>query len=337
MTTPQSRSTVGPVRITAIGLGYIFVSLLVAAAATNSGNNALFLVLALMLAFLVLSGLSSRRNVRGLQVRLHGPPEVFANRPFNLEFEVKSKRRWLPHWFLLVSADRRERARLVNYLPARGRSRGILESFQKRRGLQRISHLVVTSPFPFGFFFKTHRYKTSLELLVYPELFGPEEKRVEGIGELGDMGGARPGRGNELRQLRVFQPGDDPRGVHWKQTAKTGSMIFMEREEDQGRRVSILLDNGVSGVTEEVEARFERLVSEAATVAADLLVRGFEVELVTRDKHLRFASGFRQRGAILEALALVEPCPPKELPLESMDRRAPTVRLALDSQAGPIP
>lgn len=337
MTTPKRNSAVGPVRITAIGLGYIFVSLLVAAAATNSGNNALFLVLSLMLAVLVLSGLSSRRNVRGLEVRLQGPPEVFANRPFSLEFEIKSRRRWFPHWCLLVSADRRERARLVNYLPALGRSRGILESLQKRRGLQRIPHLVVTSPFPFGFFFKTHRYKTSLELLVYPELFGPEEKRVEGVGELGDMGGARPGRGNELRQLRVFQPGDDPRGLHWKQTAKTGRLIFMEREEDQGRRVSILLDNGVSGLTAEVESRFERLVSEAATIATDLLLRGFEVELVTRDRHLRFASGYRQRGAVLETLALVEPCAPEEVPLESMDRRAPTVRLALDPQAGTAP
>src|SRR5581483_578512 len=87
-------------------------------------------------------------------------------------------------------------------------------------------------------------------------------------------------------------PGDDPRRIHWKQTARTGSMIFTEREAEEGRRLSIVFDNAVGELaTPESRARFERLVSEAATAAVDYLGRGFEVELRTRDERLAFASG----------------------------------------------
>src|ERR1700730_18514270 len=54
------------IRITNFGLGYILMCLVVAIAATNTGNNGLYLVLAGMLAGMIVSGLVSRRNVRGV-------------------------------------------------------------------------------------------------------------------------------------------------------------------------------------------------------------------------------------------------------------------------------
>jgi uncharacterized protein (DUF58 family) len=81
------------------------------------------------------------------------------------------------------------------------------------------------------------------------------------------------------------------------------------------------------------KGRFERLVSEAATIAVDHLARGYEIELVTRDGALGFANGPRQRLAILEALALVQPLPRMDEPLHSADPRAPQMRVHLDSEA----
>ncbi len=81
------------------------------------------------------------------------------------------------------------------------------------------------------------------------------------------------------------------------------------------------------------KSRFERLVSEAATIAVDHLARGYEIELVTREGALAFANGSRQRLAILEALALVQPLPREDEPLHSTDPRAPQLRVHLDSEA----
>jgi ABC-type arginine transport system ATPase subunit len=83
----------------------------------------------------------------------------------------------------------------------------------------------------------------------------------------------------------------------------------------------------------EAAARFEGLVSEAATAAVDHLSRGYDVELVTRDRHLVFAGGPRQRLAVLETLALVQPVARRGEPLTSSDPQAPALRLSLEREA----
>ncbi|HVR09540.1 MAG TPA: hypothetical protein VMW75_15960, partial [Thermoanaerobaculia bacterium] len=103
---------------------------------------------------------------------------------------------------------------------------------------------------------------------------------------------------------------------------------------EQVRRLSILFDNGVGELGDAARRdRFERLVSEAATAAVDHLARGFEVELVTRDRVLGFAAGHRQRLAALELLATIEPGPRRREPLHAHDPRSPQLRIHLD---GPV-
>jgi uncharacterized protein (DUF58 family) len=153
----------------------------------------------------------------------------------------------------------------------------------------------------------------------------------------GEDASRRAGWGHGLHALRPFRHGDDPRGIHWKQTARTGNLVYMERESEQSRRLAILFDNGVGDLRDkDAFFRFERLVSEAATAAVDHLSRGYEVELVTRDRVLAFAGGPRQRLAILEALALVETRPRSTEALRSGDARAQQLRVHLDSEPGGV-
>ncbi|MCB1057247.1 MAG: DUF58 domain-containing protein [Acidobacteria bacterium] len=322
--------------MTGAGLWFILLALVVAVSATNTGNNALFMVLALMLGLLVVSGLVSRWNVRSLHVELKPPAEIYARRPATLRFKVANAARWLPRWLLLFSLDGHDRPRLIPYLPRRGRSRGELELLFPRRGIHRLEAAVVASLFPFGFFTKSQSYAVEQEVLVYPELFAASGHRPRDAGSAGEDGSDRRGRGFELHQLRPFRPGDDPRDIHWKQTAKVGQPIFVERQEEEGRRVSILFDNGCSPLPEGPDReRFEQLVSEAATAACDFLDQGLDLELVTRGGRWPFGSGRRQRYAVLEALALIEPVPAEGEPLHGSDPRAPMLRLALDRREAP--
>lgn len=320
------------IRITTVGLWFVLLSILVAIAATNTGNNSLYTVLAAMFAILILSGFLSRENVRGLEVALDTPGEVFANRPFSLGFTLKSRARVFPRWFLLFTVSRSAQPLLVPYLPRRGRSVGHLDLLLQARGRHRLPFAHVSSLFPFGFFRKGVRYPVDLELLVFPEIFPAGATRVSEAEQQGDESSRRIGQGHGLYALRDYRLGDDPRGIHWKQTARTGSMVYMERESERSRRLSILFDNGVGELADEASrTRFERLVSEAATAALDHLARGYEVELVTRDQALAFASGPRQRLAILETLALVTPQPRQADPLLSGDARVPQMRVHLEA------
>jgi hypothetical protein len=95
-----------------------------------------------------------------------------------------------------------------------------------------------------------------------------------------------------------------------------------------------VFDNAVGDLKDPaLHSRFERLVSEAATAAVDYLARGFEVELVTRDRSLAFAGGSRQRLVVLETLALVAPQPRLAEPLTSADPRAPQLRMHMEPEA----
>ena len=92
-TSTRRRSSPEGIRITKVGLWYVLFALVVAIAATNTGNNALYMVLAVMFGVLVVSGVTSRENVRGLEVTVEPPGEVFANRPFSLGFQLRNRSR----------------------------------------------------------------------------------------------------------------------------------------------------------------------------------------------------------------------------------------------------
>ncbi len=324
------------IRITKVGLWFVLLTVVVAVAATNTGNNSLYLVLASMLALLAVSGIVSRWNLRRMEVALSAPLDLFAGRPATLTFSVRNSSRRLPRWLLLFSIAPRGAVRLVPHLPAGSTARGTLDLLFSRRGRQRIEWAHLSSLFPLGLFRKGMRYPLGVELLVYPELFPAGSVELDPSGLVGDRSAPRAGWGHELHSLRPFRQGDDPRAIHWKKSAQTGGLIFQERETEESLRLSIVFDNAVGRLTAEAEReRFERLVSEAATAAVDHLDRGFEVEVVTRDRHLPFAAGPRQRRAALELLALVEPCPRQRQPLAPTDLSARQLRLALPGEAGP--
>lgn len=316
--TVSAKSSSDGLRLTKVGLWFLIFLGIVLLAATNTGNNGLYLVLAMMVGIVATSQVWAARNVAGLEARLEAREEVFAGRPTTLAVELKSGRRLLPHWLLLTGLDpgsedkakrpRPKRPLLVPYLGARDEILGRLETTFPRRGRAHLARLHVTSLFPLGFFKKGRRHPVDLELLVYPELLDtPPHLPPPRGGAGGEQASRRSGWGHELLGLRAYRHGDDPRGIHWKQSARTGELIFQEREVDENRRLLIVFDNATGALSTEGRRRFERLVSEAATAALDYLTAGFEVGLLTRDVHLPPTTGRRQRRAILESLALVEP------------------------------
>ena len=101
-----------------------------------------------------------------------------------------------------------------------------------------------------------------------------------------------------------------------KQSARTGRTVFMEREAERDKRLSIVFDNAVGELADKAaERRFERLVSEAASSAVHHLEHGYEVQLVTRDEVLPFGRGRAHRLRILEVLALIGPHPREAIAL----------------------
>ncbi len=297
------------IRITNFGLGYILMCLVVAIGATNTGNNGLYLVLAGMLAAMVVSGVISRRNVRGVDCQIEPVGEVVAGRPALLKVQFENRLATATAQALFFLHEGLPGPLWVDPLKPGERREVLLEGVFARRGVFREADAGLLSRFPLGLFRKYRRARLAREVVVYP---APESSPVPELPPEDSRGGRphprRRGGGSDIRTLRDFVPGDDPRDLHWKQSARMRHWIVREREAERDRVIFLALDNaladpGDSSALEDLERRISRCAGQALL----LLSRGGEAGFVSRSVLVPAAAGRAQRTRILDALARLAP------------------------------
>ncbi|MEM8994501.1 MAG: DUF58 domain-containing protein [Acidobacteriota bacterium] len=336
---PRRRMKSTGIQLTKVGFWYLLGTVVVATAAINTGNNGLFLTVAALAASFVVAHVVSWWNLVHLDVEVTAEREIYANSPSSLDIQLRNTSRWAPSWLVVTSVmsesldppERRPRKSLpwlVPFLPGGAEASGSVGLMLERRGLRRLRFLSVSSLFPLGLFRKERRTSEAVEILVYPEIQPVSLGRYIEIGPGGDYSVRRAGLGHELHTLRDYQAGDDPRDVHWKQSARQQTLIVQRRQSEKLQRLRIAFDNGVGELEDESDVKsFERLVSEAASAAVEALGQGYDVGLLTRDVWLDFATGDRQRRNILEVLARIETRPLDPEPLVEDDPKGLLLRL----------
>ncbi len=304
------------IRITNFGLGYILMCLIVAIGATNTGNNGLYLVLASMLASMAVSGFVSRRNVRGVTCDVEAVGEVFAGRPALLKVRLENRLKSGTSQALFFLHEGLPGPLWIEPLKP-GETREILvEGTFARRGIVREPDAGLLSRFPLGLFRKYRRARLTREVVVFP---APDPGRVDEPPPEDSRGGRphprRKGSGADVRTLREFATGDDPRDIHWKQSARMRRWIVREREAERDRTMVLTVDNAAPDPSDpESLAAFERAISRCAGQAILLLSRGAEVGFHSRGARVAPAPGRPQRARILDALARLEILPAATAP-----------------------
>jgi len=304
------------VRVTNLGLGYVLTTLVVAIGATNTGNNGLYVLLSLLLGVLVVSGVVSRRNVEGIDVALDGPGEVFAGEPVRFRLLLRN-RTARPKSALLLKVSGKAAPILFPRLVAGGEAERGVDLVFPRRGRQKVESVLLYSGYPIGLFRKGRLHPVNEERVVFPSprpaAFPPPEAR-EAVDDGIDP--RRKGRGAEVLKLREAVPGDDPRDIHWPQTARQGRPIVKERASELGREIVVHLETArPAAAGPEWDASFEDAVGEAAGLALKFLSRGERVGLLCGDLFVPPAMGPLHRSTLLTALALAEAGAGASLPL----------------------
>lgn len=305
--------------------GWVFVALSVgvAAAALNTGNNLLYMVFALMLGLVALSGVLSESAIRRLRVERRLPDAVFAGRPVRGVLTARNPRRLLPHVDVEVVETPGRRCDggadpvvFPAVLPGEQESRPVHYLFH-RRGLHRLDGFRVRTTFPFGLIHKWARVAEPRDVLVFPAVY-PRAAHAHGRGPGGrEADSHAPGFDGEYLGLRDFLDGEDARLIHWKVSARRGALVAVERSREDRRVLTVhLLPGGDPADARFIEG-FERSLRAAASVACTLLDQGHEVGLVTPTAALHTASGGVHKRALLTQLAL-EPVP--ERPLAGLQR-----------------
>ena len=301
-------------RFTPEGKWFIFISIAIGFAAVNTGNNLLYLVLAMLLSLIIASGFLSEWGVRGLAIKRTFPPYIFARAPCSILLTVINKKRYLPSFSLELEEQidgehKGGLAYLFRVGPQKTHSQVYRLSFP-RRGLHRLHEPHLLTRFPFGFFIKGARLKESREVVVYPALLPWEELQSEiGRGDQGSRSRPYKGRGEDIFAVREYLPGDISRDIHWRSTAKRSQPMVKEYEQRGMKKVHIVLDTSVPKKAAPSDLnRFEDRVSKAASLAYHLLKRpDYMVGLSAGDEVFFPQQGDIHLHQMLRALALLEP------------------------------
>jgi uncharacterized protein (DUF58 family) len=294
------------------GKYFVALSLGIGFAAINTGNNLLFLVLGMMLALIVGSGVLSELSLRALVVARQIPERIFAGRPFLMGISLRNDKRRLASFSievedLLAERSLDKKCYFLKVPAGRTQHTSYRHTFA-RRGLYRFSGFRVSTKLPFALFRKSRPVDSAVEVIVFPAVYPmlpPEPQAVE----LGEHATPRLGRRGDFHALREYQAGDDPRAIHWRKSARLGRLLVRLSEDQTTRRIAVFLDNhgpAGAGVSPEEIDRQEAAVSHAASLAAHYIQRGYVVRLVTRTASVGLGAGQAQLTRILRALALVE-------------------------------
>ena len=316
------------------GWWFIGATLAIGLAAINTGNNLLYLIVAMLLSFMAVSGALSEQTMRRVDLHREGPARVFAGAPAPFTLWLRNRKRRLPSYALHLSEDRPSGGPALRQfflkLGPQEREAWRYSLTFPRRGWHHLPGLRLYTRFPFGLFAKVSRPLLPQPVLVFPALHPLAPDEIPAALHPGWRDRDRHGHGASLRNLRPYHPGDDPRRLHWKTSAKAGDLMVKELEDEERPRVSLLVEDPAPGTSPDL---IERNLSFAASLAALASRRGAEVQLVTAEGTTAFGQGSAHLDRILERLALYEvPVVPR--PALPSDRDGRSVRIHLD---GPRP
>jgi uncharacterized protein (DUF58 family) len=142
-----------------------------------------------------------------------------------------------------------------------------------RRGNWVVRAESIGSLYPFGFMRKFRVQPNLLEVKVRPALLDYSSESPLHGGHEG-LAGRRlvKGDGPDLLGVRLYQPGDAQRLVHWKASARHGQLMVKESAEEKRESYDLCLPLSRTYWSE--AQQFERAVALVATLAEDLFRAG---------------------------------------------------------------
>src|SRR5579885_1585079 len=239
-------------RVTREGWIYILGIVLVALAAINTGNNLLFLILASLIASILMSGILSSITLAGVELKLDLPEHIFAGQTVRAAVELENEKLSLPSFSLRVEAAKQKKGQAAvalletpvyfPYLPRQQTVKQSVPLLFPQRGLYRQEAFRIVTRFPFGFLQKARRLDLKTQAVVYPSVEPTDDLRDVLPGLQGAIESMAKGPGTDLYALRDYVATDSVRHVHWKASARSGSLMVREFTRDDDCRVLLVLD-----------------------------------------------------------------------------------------------
>lgn len=160
------------------------------------------------------------------------------------------------------------------------------------RGWHSFGTIALRVPGPLGLISRTRRVNADRKVLVTPSLEGVRHYRLlamhHRLREAGVRTIRRRGEGTSFASLREYVPGDDPRRIDWKATARRSRLMMREQDVEQGQTIIIAVDAGrrmlqVAGD----RPRFEHALNATLVLADVASHSGDRVGMIAFDDAIR--------------------------------------------------
>lgn len=290
--------------------------------------NVAFLMTAAVWGAVIASLVLPRFMLRATRVDAVLPEEIYAGTPFVVEVTIRNARSIQSSYGLTIGPAGGSRGEAQHLPRLRGQEtyRMLVRESLPQRGSHRIPPLTIATEYPFGLFL-TRRYASDpRKVIVFPELgeiVAERMRRYRGGEARWLVDQRRKDQQGEFRSLRKYQPGDNPRHIHWPTSARMGEFYLREFERREMHSALFLLDayrrpEDTSDM-EGFDARFETAVSFTATLAAQFAERGVPFAFASYCPDMvfvRYDTGIRHLRDVLTTLALAETtdeCAPSDL------------------------
>lgn len=313
-------------RITKGGLLFGTMTAAIYVGAYNTDINLLILICSTMISVLLASLVLPNFGLLGLSCRRTLPAEAYANEPFRVSVRVRNPRASKSRSLTAldaVSLGRRVLMRPRAWLEVvEGQSEASMDylALLPRRGVYACGGLSLRTGFPFGLAAGVRRYlNSSQELLVFPQRGRLLRNLSLVLNRTRSLVGASARRAvgeEEFRSLREFVPGDNPKRIHWKTTARLGKPHVREMEWARESSLLIVVDTQAEEGDTQGEERLDSALSFAAEVARRVAAEGGVVRFAAYGPQLVVVDGVsepREMRRLLAALARLRPAPGRSL------------------------
>src|SRR5439155_16399434 len=127
----------------------------------------------------------------------------------------------------------------------------------------------LTTGYPLALVQLTRRLGQAADLIVFPKLGQLQRGRLRrflaqhspSLGQARAFPRRHPGAQTEFHGLRTFRPGDSPRWIHWRTSARRGELMVREFEDTPNDHLVLVVEPGPAD-----NRPLERLLSLAATI-----------------------------------------------------------------------
>lgn len=249
---------------------YVVITVFLAVGAVNSQNNLLYIAFGVALSAMIVSGFISGSALVGIAVRRDPLAPGRAGEPVVFRYTIENRRR-LPAFGLVIAERVSDEPKpvvtaSVVMLPPRRAIRVTGRATFEARGIRLAEETLLTSTFPFGLLRKTVAVVRRDELLV-----GPRRARLRrgvlavprGGGRLTHTREPTASGSDEFVGLRDYLPGDSPRRIAWKPSARLGSLVVRQTSSATPPAILLLIE----AAEPDEPWHFERAVVLAAAAA----------------------------------------------------------------------